>query len=113
MNRTLLVGLSLFFGGSLALMATAKPRPEMHKATVDGRRYHVFRLGGGVYRVERKDGDVTSALMVFSQEKPLHVEGDPELVEQLKADIYKFPPDLFQAIAPPPADSVVDYSDEE
>lgn len=119
MNATLAVGVGLLTLGlaGLAVARRREPGTVTHRATVDGRSYLVSRLGGGMYRVERRQGEgsaeATIATILFSAADPprlVHEEGVPWAIDLAKADIYKFPADLFDEIVAPPADSPVDYS---
>ena len=64
----------------------------MIRVTVQGRRYIVTRLGGGVYNVTQIDN---LAALTFNQSGPVAEIGDAKTLDRLKSDIQHFPPSLF------------------
>lgn len=116
MNKIVAVGVALLAFGVGGLAMAKGRRPTSKKATVDGRPYVVYKLGGGHYSVERRDTTdptKTIASLELTAEDPpeiLNESGVPWAIDLMRADVYRFPPDLFDEPIPPPVDSPVGYA---
>lgn len=117
MNKIVAVGVALLAFGLGGLAMAQGRRPKGHVATVEGRRYIAYKLGGGHYLVERRDTNdpsKTIATLELTTEDPPQVikeTGIPWAIDLMRADVYRFPPDLFDEPLPPPKDSPVEYAD--
>lgn len=66
---------------------------RMRRITVDGRSYLVIRLGSGDYSVVSVANPAVR--LNLGQEGPPLAIGDEASIAQLKADMARFPPSLF------------------
>jgi hypothetical protein len=78
----------LLFGGS-----SLPNELRIRRAKVEGRSYRVSKRGGGAYEVFREDLPTVFVMLNQTGETAASAAG-PEL-EQLRADMRKFPSNLF------------------
>lgn len=87
--------LALLFGfGLYKLTRPSAPAPVgVRAASVDGREYEVFRRGGGTYEVVSRNDPGT--FVVFGQTGEIDARGNEGDLAQVRADMMRFPKDLF------------------
>lgn len=88
-----LLGYTTFAKANTSVTAIS---PLIKQVTVDGRRYLVLNLPGGLYTVTSVANP--SVTLTFSQEKIEHEMGEPKQLAQLKADMNRFPPEAGAAL---------------
>lgn len=100
MNKLLLAGLSALIAGVAVVTATAGSGVQVtdlsdriKRVLVDGRGYLVFRLGDGEYNVMAMGNPAVR--LTFGQTGGPTEIGDGPALAQLKADMKRFPKNLF------------------